>query len=444
MPTQKLALAEIQTRDELQPRIQMNIFIITDYADAMREGRTFPPIEVVWDGSTYWLWDGFHRTRAAKQAGLVEIEVNITEGTKEDAEWLALSANRTHGLRRSNEDKRRAVELALKHPKAAGLSNYEIALHCGVSDEFVRKMKPIYQPLVDKSLPRTVNRNGSSYTMNTANIGKRIELDSTQIHPQPQLNLNGYIDKVIDECDQHYLTNQSDAIPYYQNQQVTVYNCHFGKVLPSINDGLFIFDPPYNIGFEYDVYQDNLPDEVYIEMLSRFRRFSKVVVIQYPEEMQRLVVPALGVPDHCSAWCYNSNTSRRFRLINWYGVTPDYSRIKQPYKNPTDRRVAELIANGNEGTDLYEWWTDIQIVKNVSLEKTKHPCPVPEALIKRIITLGADPEDVIIDPFAGSLTTLKAAQDLGYRAIGMEISESYIEDGLHRLKQFNFSTAALG
>lgn len=223
--------------------------------------------------------------------------------------------------------------------------------------------------------------------------------------------------------------------PYYQNGQVTVYNCDFRLALPSVNDGFFIFDPPYNIGFKYDLYHDNLADEEYIEMLAEFQRFSKVVVIQYPEEMQRLVVPALGPPDHSGVWCYNSNTSRRFRLINWYGVTPDYSRIKQPYKNPTDRRVAQLIANGNMGTDLYEWWDDIQLVKNVSLEKTTHPCPVPETLIKRIITLGADWGDVIIDPFAGSLTTLKAAKDLGYRAIGMELSENYILEGLQRLSQ---------
>lgn len=223
--------------------------------------------------------------------------------------------------------------------------------------------------------------------------------------------------------------------PYFQNELTTIYNCPFQSILPSINDGFLVFDPPYNIGFRYDIYQDNLSDESYIKMLCEFQRFSKIAIIQYPEEMQRLVVPALGSPDHCSVWCYNSQLPRRFRLINWYGIIPDYSRIKQPYKNPTDKRVANRILNGSNGTSLYEWWDDIQIVKNVSEEKNIHPCPIPEALMKRIIILGADLEDLIIDPFAGGLTTLKAAYDLGYQSIGMELSENYIKDGLSRLWQ---------
>lgn len=442
---ERLTVSSLNLSPDIQPRTSMDMVVIQEYADEMKSGTEFPPIEVVFDGQNYWVWDGFHRGKAAKLAQVSQIAANVQNGTKQDAQWLALSANRSHGLRRSNEDKRRTVELALEHPKAARLSDREIASHCGVHfttvNNYRRELKLSIENLQIEN--RTVTRNGSTYTMNTGSIGKLRDPDPPLLDLQPLL-VNGYIDKVIEKCDHHYLANRTEVTPYYQNQQVAVYNCDFKRILPSINDGFFIFDPPYNIGFKYDVYQDNLPDEDYIEMLSEFQRFSKVVVIQYPEEMQRLVVPALGPPDHCSVWCYNSNTSRRFRLINWYGLTPDYSRIKQPYKNPTDRRVAELIANGNKGADLYEWWDDIQIVKNVSPEKTTHPCPIPEALIKRIITLGADPGDVIIDPFAGSLTTLKAAQDLGYRAIGMELSESYIENGLNRLSQFNFSTAASG
>lgn len=230
-----------------------------------------------------------------------------------------------------------------------------------------------------------------------------------------------------------HLTNGTQ--PFWKDDQIAVYNGDFRSLIENLPDGFIVTDPPYNIGFKYDTYQDNLSDSDYIEMISALRRFKKIAIIQYPEEMQRLIVPALGPPDHTSVWCYNSNTSRRFRLINWYGVIPDYSRIKQPYKNPTDRRVRQLIAEGNTGASLYEWWDDIQIVKNVSPEKGNHPCPVPERLIKRIITLGAEPGEVILDPFAGELTTLKAAKDLGHRAIGIELSKSYILGGLERLRQ---------
>lgn len=438
---EQLTVSNLILSSDIQPRTAMDMVVIQEYADEMKSGTKFPPIEVVFDGQGYWVWDGFHRAKAAKIAEILEILANVQNGTKQDAQWLALSANRAHGLRRTNADKKRTVELALEHPNAINKSLREIADHCGVSYQTIANYKnTIYQNLTDVI---TVTRNGSSYTMNTNRIGKPTDPDPFPIVTPTLFTINGYVDRVIDECDHHYLENRSEVSPFYQNQQVTVYNCDFRKVLPSINDGFFIFDPPYNIGFKYDIYSDNLPDEAYIEMLCEFKRFGKVVVIQYPEEMQRLVVPALGAPDHSSVWCYNSNTSRRFRLINWYGLAPDYSRIKQPYKNPTDRRVAQLIANGNAGTDLYEWWDDIQIVKNVSPEKTGHPCPIPEALIKRIITLGADPQDVIIDPFAGSLTTLKAAQDLGHRAIGMELSGAYIEEGIPRLSQFNYLTPSI-
>lgn len=222
--------------------------------------------------------------------------------------------------------------------------------------------------------------------------------------------------------------------PYYQTSRVAIYNNDFRELIPFSNDPFFVFDPPYNIGFDYDVYSDSMPDNEYIEMLSLFQN-CRVAIIQYPEEMQRLIVPALGPPDHSSVWCYNSNTSRRFRLINWYNVIPDYSRIKQSYKNPTDKRVSQLIKSGGNGTSLYEWWDDIQLVKNVSKQKGNHPCPIPYKLAHRIITLAANPGDTIIDPFAGSLTTIRAARDLGYMAIGCELSKSYIDDGLKLLGQ---------
>jgi DNA modification methylase len=224
---------------------------------------------------------------------------------------------------------------------------------------------------------------------------------------------------------------------YFSNENITVYNGDFRDfldVLPA--NGIVVTDPPYNIGFSaYDVHNDNMPDEDYIEMMAYLTEFRRIVVIDYPEETARYIIPACGPAHHYSTWNYNANTPRRFRMISWYGCEPDYSRIKVPYKNLNDSRVKDLIKNGSEGTNLYEWWDDIQLVKNVSAEKGNHPCPIPEKLAKRIISLVANPGDVIIDPFAGSLTVLKAAQDLGFKSIGCEKSAAYIQDGLSRMFQ---------
>lgn len=231
--------------------------------------------------------------------------------------------------------------------------------------------------------------------------------------------------------------------PYYQKENVTVYKSDFRAVVETLpREVLVITDPPYNIGFEYDVYKDLMPDEDYIDMLCELQRFQRVVITSFPVETMKYVVHALGTPSEVVAWCYNSRFPKRFRLISFYGCKPDYDRIKQPYKNQNDYRIKELMSNGASGTGLYEWWDDIPQASNThkGKENISHPCPVPEALQKRIITLCADKDDVIFDPFGGSLTTCKAAQDLGHKSIACEISENYIREGVNRLAQPSFFT----
>lgn len=147
MTSKHIKLDEIQTTEKLQPRVMINMFVVDDYAQAMNQGIPFPPIELVFDGENYWLWDGFHRLDAASAAGLPTILANIQKGTLQDAEWYALGANKNHGLRRRAEDKRKAVRLALDHPniKATideqGKPNFTtVAQHCGVSVMLVGNM----------------------------------------------------------------------------------------------------------------------------------------------------------------------------------------------------------------------------------------------------------------------------------------------------------------
>ena len=200
------------------------------------------------------------------------------------------------------------------------------------------------------------------------------------------------------------------------------------EVMKYIPDGVIVItDPPYNIQFDkYNTYKDNLDYDDYVEMLCEFQRF-RSVFIQYPEETIKYFSVSLGVPDKCMAWCYNSNISRQFRLINFYGVTPDLSKIKQPCKNPTDKRV-------NQEVKMYDWFSDIQLEKNVE-KQHEHPCPVPVELIKRIIKLLPDNDAVILDPFLGSGTTAVACKQLGRRYIGIEINPDYRKIAEDRLRQ---------
>lgn len=64
-----------------------------------------------------------------------------------------------------------------------------------------------------------------------------------------------------------------------------------------------------------------------------------------------------------------------------------------------------------------------------------HPSTKPVALMRELITLFTDPGDLILDPFAGSGTTLRAAKDCGRRAIGIELNEQYVQTAIARLRQ---------
>jgi transposase-like protein len=175
---QQLSLVSIHTDGGTQPRAAINDEVVQDYAFSLMEGQALPPVTVFYDGTDYWLADGFHRYRAAQQICRDEIEVEIRQGTRRDAVLYSVGANASHGLRRTNEDKRRAVKTLLRDEEWAKWSDREIARQCGVSQPTVSSLRQeLRQELSDKfyqieSSPRLVERNGTVYTMNATNIGR--------------------------------------------------------------------------------------------------------------------------------------------------------------------------------------------------------------------------------------------------------------------------------
>ena len=171
----KLELNQIRTDGGTQPRGQINWGVVAEYALDMRDGVSFPSIVVFHDGRDYWLADGYHRYHATEQAGQQSIEADVRQGTQQDAQWYSYAANKSHGLRRSNEDKRRAVEAALRHPMAAALSDREIARHCGVDHKTVGAHRQKLSGEIPQIEQKSVTRNGTTYEMSTAKIGKGSE-----------------------------------------------------------------------------------------------------------------------------------------------------------------------------------------------------------------------------------------------------------------------------
>ena len=169
----KLALSQIRLDGGTQSRAALNEQALADYCDAMGDGEVFPPVVVFHDGSTYWLADGFHRVRAAERACLIEINADVRQGGRRDAVLFSVGANGAHGLRRTNEDKKRAVRVLLEDAEWSAWSDREIARRAGVSNQFVSNLRQ--RPSVNGGQiePRKVERNGATYEMQTANIGAK-------------------------------------------------------------------------------------------------------------------------------------------------------------------------------------------------------------------------------------------------------------------------------
>ena len=165
-----LALRDI-TRDEtVQQRAGgVRVARVREYAKAMRVGDQFPPIVVYHDGDKYWLADGFHRCEAAERISRPQIETEIRQGGRRDAVLFATGANAQHGVRRTNEDKRKAVSTLLLDGEWEEWSDHEIARRTHCTQPFVSKMRKELSG--ENSMP--VRKGTDGRLMNVSRIGKR-------------------------------------------------------------------------------------------------------------------------------------------------------------------------------------------------------------------------------------------------------------------------------
>lgn len=163
-----LELSAIRLDGGTQPRFELNQDVIEEYAEAMKAGAIFPPVTVFYDGTFYWLADGFHRFEAAKKTGALRIAADLKQGTQREAILHSVGVNASHGLRRTSADKRRAVETLLHDPEWRNWSDSAIAKTCQVDNKTVARIR------YDLGIPKSTSRKATNgRVINVANIGKR-------------------------------------------------------------------------------------------------------------------------------------------------------------------------------------------------------------------------------------------------------------------------------
>ena len=189
---EQIRITQIRADGGTQMRAGLNSETVAEYAEAIHAQNRlldwpFPPLTVYHDGTDYWLADGFHRLAAFRQALRIDDSASMVNpdlahtlpaivhsGDRRDAILYAAGANAAHGLRRTNADKRRAVETLLRDEEWQQLSNRKIADTCAVSLDLVNRIRDeLSERFVQMPIERKVTRQGTTYTVDTSNIGKR-------------------------------------------------------------------------------------------------------------------------------------------------------------------------------------------------------------------------------------------------------------------------------
>ena len=208
--------------------------------------------------------------------------------------------------------------------------------------------------------------------------------------------------------------------PYYQDEAITIFHADCRDVLPTLDEvDLVLTDPPYNAGKDYgELVDDSLSPIDYASLMTKVinecERVSSGLVLVFSSVSSMWLLPR---PRWTCVWTKPMSFAHRVGgsafLPHWEpclvygkpwgegGRVPNYSLSDVWSANPAER-------NG-------------------------HPCPKPLGLMKTII--GQIPCVTILDPFMGSGTTLRAAKDLGRKAIGIEIEERYCEIAAKRMSQ---------
>ena len=157
MKTKTIKLSDIVIDAGTQQRVSQTDSVIDEYCESIKCGAKFPPLTVFTNGVEYYLVDGFHRYFAYKKAGGIDfLDADIHEGTKRDAILYSASVNGTHGLRLTNQDKRKHVLVLLNDSEWSQWTDTLIAKHCKVTQQFVSKVRreinDIQKDIISKSI----------------------------------------------------------------------------------------------------------------------------------------------------------------------------------------------------------------------------------------------------------------------------------------------------
>ncbi|MGA2259538.1 MAG: DNA methyltransferase, partial [Thermoguttaceae bacterium] len=253
-------------------------------------------------------------------------------------------------------------------------------------------------------------------------------------------------------------------------------NCVEGlqQVAPGSVDLVFA-DPPFNIGYEYDVYHDARAAEEYLDWTRKWiggiKRVLKpngtfwlAIGDEYAAELKLIAQTEFGFA--CRSWviwyytfgvnCVRGFSRSHTHLFHFVCNAMDFTfNAENPaVRVPSARQLVYQDTRANPKGRLpdntwilrpqdlpsgfrpdHDTWHYPRIAGTFKEREGFHGCQMPEQLLGRIVRCSSNPMDVVLDPFGGSGTTFSVAKKLGRQWLGFELSKDYVQRIQARLKQ---------
>jgi DNA modification methylase len=245
---------------------------------------------------------------------------------------------------------------------------------------------------------------------------------------------------------------------------------------------LVFADPPFNIGYAYDHYQDELADDEYLNWTRDWGRevvrilkptggFWLAIGDEYAAELKLVFQRELKL--HCVSWViwyytFGVHCTRKFARSHTHlfffakdpkAYTFNDLEIRVPSARMTTYADPRADARGRipdntwilrpqDAPEIFEatedTWYYSRVAGTFGERKGFHGCQMPEQVLGRIIKLSSNPGELVVDPFGGSGTTLAVAKKLGRNSLGFDVSPNYCERIRERLSGIRVGDPLLG
>ncbi len=264
--------------------------------------------------------------------------------------------------------------------------------------------------------------------------------------------------------------------PFWTSERCTLYHGDCIKVmreLPEKSVNLIATDPPFNVGFSYDEYEDWKTTEEYLQwtyqwliecrrLLTKTGSIYVCIGSRYQAEIKYLMDKVGFHWRDTIIWHYSFGPSQEGKLTpSWVAIhyatmdpkrwtwntdevrVPSARQLKYNDKRanpkgkvPDNCWVLMPEEDTQFGLPEQNVWIENRVCGTFK-ERTGHPCQMPLAVIDRIVRMSSNEDDMVFDGFLGSGTSGEAALRNNRSFVGVELSESYLEDiCVPRLKKY--------